>query len=91
MVKTVNNSSLTESESIFDEYILLLAKYSFIRFYLVGKYLCTKEDNKKDMVEFIQSFSKTIEHQHHTTYLVDSLNYIKENKLDNMEFAKKLL
>ena len=41
------------------------------------------------MVEFIQSFSKTIEH--HRTYLDDSLNYIKENKLDNMEFAKKLL
>ncbi|MBZ9622121.1 flagellin lysine-N-methylase [Clostridium sp. FP2] len=78
-----------ESESIFDGYILLLVRYSFIRFYLVGKYLCTKQDNKEDMVEFIQSFSKTIEH--HTTYLVDSLNYIKENKLDNMEFAKKLL
>ena len=79
----------TESESMFDGYILLLVRYSFIRFYLVGKYLCNKKDNKKDMVEFIQSFSKTIEH--HRTYLVDSLNYIKENKLDNMEFAKKLL
>ena len=79
----------TESESAFDGYILLLVRYSFIRFYLVGKYLCNNEDNKKDMVEFIQSFSKTIEH--HRTYLVDSLKYIKENKLDNMEFAKKLI
>ena len=28
---------------------------------------------------------------HHKTYLVDSLNYIKENEFDNMEFAKILL
>lgn len=79
----------TESESIFDGYILLLVRYSFIRFYLVGKYLCNKQDCKEDIVEFIQSFSKTIEH--HRTYLVDSLTYIKENKFDNLEFAKILL
>ncbi|MGV8981475.1 flagellin lysine-N-methylase [Clostridium sp.] len=79
----------SESESIFDGYIMLLVRYSFIRFYLVGKYLYIKQDNKENIVEFIQVFSKTIEH--HRTYLVDSLNYIKENKSDNMEFAKKLL
>lgn len=79
----------TESESIFDGYIMLLTRYSFIRFYLVGKYLHNKEESKEGIVEFIQVFSKTIEH--HKSYLVDSLQYIKEKEFDNMEFAKILL
>ncbi len=79
----------SESESIFDGYIMLLVRYSFIRFYLVGKYLYNKQDNKENIVEFIQAFSKTIEH--HRTYLVDAINYMKENKLDNIEFAKTLI
>lgn len=79
----------TESESIFDGYIMLLTRYSFIRFYLVGKYLYNKEESKESIVEFIQVFSKTIEH--HRSYLIDSLQYIKENEFDNMEFAKTLL
>lgn len=79
----------TESESIFDGYIMLLIRYSFIRFYLVGKYLHNKEESKESIVEFIQVFSKTIEH--HRSYLIDSLQYIKENDFDNIEFAKTLL
>lgn len=79
----------SETESIFDGYIMLLMRYSFIRFYLVGKYICNKNDLEEEVVKFIQVFSKTIEH--HKTYLVDALNYIKENEFDNMEFAKTLL
>jgi len=79
----------SESDFMFDGYIMLLVRYSFIRFYLVGKYQYNKQDNKENIVEFIQVFSKTIEH--HRTYLVDSINYMKENKFDNLEFAKKLL
>ncbi|HEY8889553.1 MAG TPA: flagellin lysine-N-methylase [Clostridium sp.] len=79
----------SESESIFDGYIMLLIRFSFIRFYLVGKYLNNKQDSKENITEFIQTFSKTIEH--HRTYLVDSINYIKENKLNNIEFAKILI
>lgn len=79
----------SESKSIFDGYIMLLTRYSFIRFYLVGKYLYNKKESKESIVEFIQSFSKTIEH--HKSYLIDSLEYIKENEFDNIEFAKVLL
>ena len=79
----------SESESLFDGYIMLLTRYSFIRFYLVGKYIYNKQESKESMVEFIQAFSKTIEH--HKSYLIDSLEYIKENEFDNMEFAKILL
>jgi len=84
-----NMFPFSETEAIFDGYIMLLTRYSFIRFYLTGKYLYNKQDNKENIVEFIQVFSKTIEH--HKTYLVNSLDYIKKNKFDNMEFAKTLI
>ncbi|MFT5872293.1 MAG: lysine-N-methylase [Clostridium sp.] len=84
-----NMFPFSETESMFDGYIMLLIRYSFIRFYLVGKFLYNKHDSKENIVEFIQVFSKTI--GHHKTYTVDVLNYIKENKLDNIEFAKTLL
>ena len=79
----------SETDSAFDGYIMLLTRYSFIRFYLVGKFLYNKQDNKENIVGFIQSFSKTVEH--HKTYLVDSLDYITKNGLDNTEFAITLL
>ncbi|GAA0076630.1 flagellin lysine-N-methylase [Clostridium sp. CTA-5] len=80
----------SETESVFDGYIMLLIRYSFIRFYLIGIFLFNKEAYSPErVVRFIQVFSKTIEH--HKTYLVDVLEYIKENNLDNMKFSKKIL
>ena len=78
-----------ERESIFDGYIMLLMRYSFIRFYLVGKYIKERNDSKEEIVRFIQVFSKTIEH--HRSYLTKSIRYIKEKEFDNIEFAKTLL
>lgn len=84
-----NMFPFSETELLFDGYIMLLTRYSFIRFYLVGKYIYNKEDSKENIVEFIQVFSKVI--GHHKTFTVDVLNYIKENKFDNVEFTKILL
>ena len=84
-----NMFPFSETESMFDGYIMLVIRYSFIRFYLVGKYLHNKYDSKENIVEFIQVFSKVI--GHHKTFTVDLLNYIKENELDNIEFVKILL
>ncbi|EHK2363232.1 TPA: flagellin lysine-N-methylase [Clostridium perfringens] len=86
-----------ERESIFDSYIMLLIRYTFMRFYLVGMYIYhkkNKEDfnkslSKKEVVRFIQCFSKVVEH--HKTYLIDLLNYIKEHDFNNLEFVKTLL
>ena len=86
-----------ERESIFDSYIMLLIRYTFMRFYLVGMYIYhkkNKEDfnkvlSKEEVVRFIQCFSKVVEH--HKTYLIDLLNYIKEHDFNNLEFVKTLL
>lgn len=79
----------SESQSVFDGYILLLIRYAYIKLYLVGLYLNNKEESKENIIDFIQVFSKSIEH--HKTLLVDLLNYIKRNDYDNIEFAKMFL
>lgn len=83
-----NMFPFSETESMLDGYIMLLTRYSFIKFYLVGKCLYNKQDSKENIVEFIQVFSKVI--GHHKTYTVDVLNYLKENKFDIIEYAKIL-
>lgn len=84
-----NMFPFNEKESIFDGYIMLLMRYSFMRFYLVGKYIEERKDSKEDIVRFIQVFSKTIEH--HRSYLTKSMRHIKEKEFNNIEFAKTLL
>ncbi|GAA0855971.1 hypothetical protein GCM10008916_03630 [Clostridium nitritogenes] len=76
----------SENQSVFDGYIMLLMRYSFIRFYLVGKYIVNKNESKEEIVRFIQVFSKSI--GHHRNYLVNLLKYIKEKEFNNIEFVK---
>lgn len=75
----------TESEEIFDGYIMLLIRYSLIKFYLIG----LNAKNKEEIIDIIQVFSKAVEH--HKTYLSDLLYYLKECGYDNIQFAKTLL
>ncbi|MDU1054936.1 flagellin lysine-N-methylase [Clostridium baratii] len=76
----------SENQSVFDGYIMLLMRYSFIRFYLVGKYIVNKNESKEEIARFIQVFSKSI--GHHRNYLVNLLKYIKEKEFNNIEFVK---
>lgn len=84
-----NMFPFSQNDSMFDGYLMLLERFSFIRFYLVGKYIVNKDDCRDNIISFIQVFSKTIEH--HKTYLKNSLTYIKQKEFDNIEFAKTLL
>lgn len=84
-----NMFPFSETESIFHGYMMLLIRYSYIRFYLVGKYLHNKEESKEEIVKFIQVFSKIV--GHHKTYLANMLTYIKRNEFDNLEYAKLFL
>ncbi|MBN1070143.1 FliB family protein [Clostridium botulinum] len=79
----------SESDYMFEGYIMLLFRYSLMRFYLVGKYIYNEKDSKEEMIEFIQVFIKAVEHD--KNYRSEILEYIKENSFDNMEFAKMIL
>lgn len=76
----------SETQSVFDGYIMLLMRYSFIRFYLVGRYIKSGQDSEEDIIKFIQVFSKSV--GHHRNYLVNLLKYIKEKEFNNIEFVK---
>ncbi|MCE5221976.1 MAG: flagellin lysine-N-methylase [Clostridium sp.] len=91
MVNFIYNNlfPFSESDFMFDGYILLLFRYSLMRFYLVGKYIYNGKDSVEDIIAFIKVFVKTVEHDRN--YRSDILEYIKENSFDNMEFAKMLL
>lgn len=79
----------SESDYMFDGYIMLLLRYSLMRFYLVGIESHKGIRSSEDIIKFIHVFAKTIEHN--SNYRMDILGYIKENGFDNMEFAKSLI
>ncbi|WP_252230452.1 MULTISPECIES: flagellin lysine-N-methylase [unclassified Clostridium] len=91
MVNFIYNNlfPFSESDFMFEGYIMLLFRYSLMRFYLVGKYIHNGKDSVEDMIEFIQVFIKAVEHD--KNYRSEILEYIKENNFDNMEFAKMIL
>ena len=76
--------------SPFENYITLVVNYSAIRLYLVGIAGARKEKFCiDDVLKFIQSFSKAIEH---SSPLLESIrNYFKEKQLDSMAMMTILL
>lgn len=79
----------SETDSVFDGYVMLIIRYSLIKLYLVSMYLKNREESKEQIINFIQVFSKIIEH--HKTFLVDTLREVKGKELNNIEFMKTLI
>lgn len=79
----------SENDIIVDGYIMMLVRFSFIRFYLVGQYIYNGEISKEKIIRAIQTLSKEIEHDE--IYLKSVLVYLKKYELDNKRFARILL
>lgn len=79
----------SESDNMFEGYIMLVIRYSFIRLYLVSLYMNNKDENLENIIKVIVSFTRTIEHD--KSYLSNMLKYVKEQKYDNFNFVKKLI
>lgn len=79
----------SESDYMFDGYMMLLIRYSYIKFCLVGMYLENRCESEENIIKFIGVFSKAV--GHHKTYMIDLLNYVREEELDNIDFVKMLL
>lgn len=79
----------SETDSVLDGFTMLILRVSLIRFYLTGLLLYNKHESISHIADFIQNFSKTLEH--HKTYLIDILSLLKEKQFDNIEFIKTLI
>ncbi|WP_294405493.1 flagellin lysine-N-methylase [uncultured Clostridium sp.] len=81
----------SESDDMFEGYMMLVVRYSFIRFYLVGMHISSGVggDTPQDVIKFISSFGRSIEHD--KNYIPKIADYIEKNKYFNIDFARKLL
>jgi lysine-N-methylase len=79
----------SENDIVYDGYIMMLVRLSYIKFFIAGYYLSDGKITIDNIIKIIQSLTKEIEHDE--TYLKYILTHIKEYELDNKRFAKILL
>ncbi len=81
----------SNSDVVFDDYIMLVIRYSFVKFILIGNTLAHKNEKitEEDIIKVIQVFSKEIEHNEQ--YLSDVRKYLKRDELYTERFAGILL
>lgn len=79
----------SESTKPFEAYRMLAIRYALIKYYLIGISAYRKGLAERDCVQFIQVFSKAIEHHH--TYLEGISAYMNRKKYDDMPSIELLL
>jgi lysine-N-methylase len=80
---------LSEIQSLFERYMMLVIRFGFMRLYLLGSYQGKEEAEVESTLRIISSFTKTIDHHRHFwDYVYEQM---KEEEYDHMEFAKGLL
>lgn len=67
----------SEDDSALDGFLMLLVRFSLIKYYLVGNYLENKRDSEEHIIDFLHSFSKVIDHD--KNYMEEVLQYLLEN------------
>ncbi|MBN1064033.1 flagellin lysine-N-methylase [Clostridium botulinum] len=78
-----------EKKSMFDSYMMLIIHYSLIKMNLIGISAFHKGLTTETVIQLIQSFAKTIEHN--KTYLNYIEKLMKDNKLNNIAYMAILL
>jgi len=79
----------SESTKPFESYRMLAIRYALIKYHLIGISAFRKGLTEGDCVQFIQAFSKAIEHHH--TYLESISAYMNRKNYDSMHSIELLL
>lgn len=79
----------SESTKPFEAYRMLAIRYALIKYYLIGISSFRKGLTEGDCIQFIQVFSKAIEHHH--TYLEGISAYMNRKEYDGMLSMELLL
>jgi lysine-N-methylase len=78
-----------ESTKPFESYRMLAIRYALIEYYLIGISAFRRGLTEEDCIQFIQVFSKAIEHHH--TYLESIASYMKRRKYDTLPCLELLI
>ena len=78
-----------ESQKPFEAYSLLVARYALIKYDLIGIAASKRGLNEKLAIEFIQVFSKAVEH--HKTFLESIPSYLQRKKYNTLADMAVLL
>ncbi|TYQ15021.1 UNVERIFIED_CONTAM: lysine-N-methylase [Acetivibrio alkalicellulosi] len=80
----------SNKETIFDNFVLMVIQYSFIKMLLIGMAGYHKENfGEQHVVKLIQSFSKVIEHS--DTFKTHLIELLKNNGFNTMAYMTLLL
>lgn len=79
----------SEPGTPFDSYMMMIIRYIIIKLYLAGLGSSKGGLTKEITIDFIQIFSKTVEH--HRSYLIDLADFMRESHFNNMEYMNILL
>jgi len=83
------NFPFSENQSMFDGYMMLIVRYVFIRFLLVGQAVADPEFSREKAVQSIQVFTKTIEH--HRSFISNILQELHVKEFNTMEGIQNIL
>lgn len=83
------NFPFTENQSVFDGYVMLVMRFAFLRFFLVGQLTHDQSASREELVRSIQVFTKTIEHHHH--FMRELLNYMHLQEFNRMSILKYII
>jgi lysine-N-methylase len=75
--------------SVFDEYVMMVVHYSFIKLHLIGMAGFNKGLNTDLVIKMIQSFAKVVEHN--KLFLRNILNLLKDNEYTTMAYMSVLI
>lgn len=84
-----SNFPFSVNQNMFDGYLMMVVRYSFIMFYLTGLASVKGKITVEDVILIIQLHTKTV--SHHGTFLAELLEDIQEKEFDNMDFVNLLL
>lgn len=83
------NFPFTENQNVFDGFVMLVMRYAFLRFFLLGQFVLNQRITREEVVRSIQVFTKTIEHHHH--FMGELLNFMHLQEFNRMSILNYMI
>lgn len=84
-----SNFPFNINQDQFDGYLILIVRFVFIKFYLSGLAFKNGKLTKEDIISMVQVHTKIV--NHHDTFILQTLENVKDKDFDNLNFVNTLL